>query len=73
MTTRFGITGRSLVVAITVGASLSLAGCGNQHSGPGYANSGSNGGLTYADKALTKDEIMRVTAAAAKEGAAPCT
>lgn len=65
MTARWGITGRSLVVAITVGASLSLAGCGNEHSGPGYANSGSNGGLTYADEALSKDEIMQVAYAAA--------
>jgi hypothetical protein len=66
MTTRMSLLGRTLTATIALGVTLAVGGCGNQNTGPGYASSSSNG-VSYADKALTKDEIMRVTYAAAKK------
>jgi hypothetical protein len=66
MTTRFGTRGRSLAVAIAVCAALTVAGCGNQKLGPGYAD-GSAGGPTYAAKALGADELMPAAYAAASK------
>jgi len=57
---------RSLAVVATLAVSLSLASCGNQNQGPGYAN-GDAGGITYAHEALSKDEIIRAIAVAAKK------
>ena len=66
---RTSLLGQTAIAALTVGVvTLGVAGCGNQNTGPGYAGSGSNsGGVAYADKALSKGEIMRVTAAASKK------
>lgn len=62
------LLGRALVASLAVGVTLTAAGCGSADKGPGYASSDSNaGGVAYADKALTKDQIMRVSAAAAKK------
>jgi LppX_LprAFG lipoprotein len=64
---------RAAVASLAVGLTLAVAGCGDQNAGPGYAN-GSSGGVTYADQALTKDEIMRATYdAAVKAGTAHMT
>jgi hypothetical protein len=66
--TRMTLLGRTAVAALTLGVTLGVAGCGNESSGPGYASSKSNsGGVTYADPALTKDDIMRVTYDAAQK------
>ena len=57
---------RSLAVIATLAVSLSAAGCGDQDQGPGYAN-GDAGGITFAHRALTKDEIMRAIAVASQK------
>jgi hypothetical protein len=68
MTTRMIFVGRTLTATLALGVTLAVGGCGNQGTGPGYASSDSNSsGVSYAAKALTKDEIMRVTYAAAKK------
>jgi hypothetical protein len=64
MTTRLSFAARTLAVTLTAGAALGLAGCGNENTGPGFANS-DTGGVTYADEALSKDDIMQVAYAAA--------
>jgi hypothetical protein len=65
---RTSLLGRTAIAALTLGVTLGVAGCGNQNTGPGYASSTSNsGGVTYAGKALTKADIMRVTYAAAQK------
>jgi hypothetical protein len=69
MTLRLGTAGRPLVIALACAVTLGLAGCGNQHTGAGYANGGS--GVAYAAEPLAKDEIMRaMTVAARKAGSA---
>ena len=41
------LLGRVALGSLAIALTLAAAGCGNQHTGPGYAN-GSSGGLTYA-------------------------
>jgi hypothetical protein len=57
------VLARSLAVALTLGVAVGLAGCGNQHKGPGYADGGST--LSYTTAELSKDDIMQATYAAA--------
>jgi len=64
------LLGRAMIASLALGLTLAVAGCGNQHLGPGYAD-GSAGGPTYAHQALTKDELMPAAyAAATKAGTA---
>lgn len=51
------LLGRVALGSLAIALTLAAAGCGNQHTGPGYAN-GSSGGLTYAHEALGKDDLM---------------
>lgn len=66
MTKRFGILGRSLVVTLTAGVALGLAGCGDQgSSGPGYASKDNVVKETDGDAPLASDEIIPATYEAA--------
>jgi LppX/LprAFG-like lipoprotein len=68
MTSRTRLLTRTLAATLTLGVALTVAGCGNENTGPGYANSQSNsGGVTYADQELDKTDIMRVAYDAAKK------
>jgi lipoprotein LprG len=68
MTRRTHLFARTLAATLTLGVTLAVAGCGNENTGPGYANSqSSSGGVAYAGKELTKDQIMRVAYAAAEK------
>jgi hypothetical protein len=73
MTSRTRLTGRTLAAAVALGVALAVAGCGSastgssgtgSSSGSQDSSSGTSSGST-ADKPLTKDDIMRVTYAAA--------
>ena len=68
MTSRTRLLARTLAATLTLGVALTVAGCGNENTGPGYANSTSNsGGVAYADPELDKTDIMRVAYDAAKK------
>ena len=54
MTKRFGMLGRAMAVTVALGASASLAGCGDR---PGFASSEA-GAVKYDGAALGKDEII---------------
>lgn len=70
MHTRTSRIGRTTAAALALGVALTVAGCGNQASTAGHTGS-SSGGVTYADKALTKDQVMQAAyAAAMKAGSA---
>ncbi|MET0837306.1 MAG: LppX_LprAFG lipoprotein, partial [Marmoricola sp.] len=64
MTSRSRIVARSLALALAVGVSFGLAGCGNENTGKGLA-SADGADITYAREALPKDDIMRATYEAA--------
>ncbi len=68
MTTR-SIIVRSLAATLAIGVSLGLAGCGNegnQGSAKGLASTDS-GNVSYAGKALSKDELIQATYDAAMQ------
>jgi lipoprotein LprG len=72
MTARSSFASRTVAVVVTVGVAAALAGCGNE-SRAGYADPNS-GGVTYAAKALSKDQIMGAAYdAAMKAGSAHMT
>lgn len=79
--TRMSLLGRTAVASLAVGVTLVVAGCGNQNtaddqhssgasgstSSSGSSSATSSGGTSYAGKALTKNDIMQVTYAAAQK------
>jgi lipoprotein LprG len=71
MTSRFGIFGRALALTLTAGVAVSLAGCGNEHTGHGSASKDNVVQVDPGDAPLGRAEIISASyKAAMKAGSA---